>query len=58
MTDLTDTTDIREPDEEPPDFTEWGDPEELLKDQPIRERMLDVIFQLRDPTIRSRLIPL
>lgn len=50
MTDLTDFTDIREPNEEPPDFTEWEDPEESLKDQPIRERMLDVILQLRDPT--------
>jgi hypothetical protein len=44
MTDMTDSTDIREPGDEPPDFTEWEEPEELLKDQPIRERMLDVVI--------------
>lgn len=50
MIDLTDTADIREPGEDVPDFTEWKEPEDLLKDQPIREWMLDVILQLRDPT--------
>jgi hypothetical protein len=49
MADLTDTPDIRTPDEEPPDFTEWEEPEELLTDQPIREQILDVILQLREP---------
>jgi len=49
--DLTDTTDdIRDADEEPPDFGEWGDPEALLKGGPIRERMLDVVLQIREPT--------
>lgn len=49
--DLTDIPeDIRGPGEEPPDFTEWDTPEEVLKDQPTRERMLDVILQLRAPT--------
>jgi len=42
--------DIREMDEEPPDFTEWDDPEEVLNDGPIRERLLDVGVQLREPT--------
>lgn len=50
MTDLTDVPDIRTSGEESPDFTEWGEPEELLTDLPIRERILDVILQLREPT--------
>lgn len=37
-------------DEEPPDFDAWDEPDALFTEQPIRERMLDVIFQLRDPT--------
>jgi predicted ArsR family transcriptional regulator len=45
-----DNPDIREPDEEPPDFDALDDPDTLLTDQPIRERMLDVVFQLREPT--------
>jgi len=49
--DLTDIPDnVRAPDEEPPDFDDLEDPEELLTDQPTRERMFDVIVQLRDPT--------
>ncbi|QPV61556.1 hypothetical protein I7X12_12365 [Halosimplex litoreum] len=48
--DLTDTRDdIRDADEEPPDFSEWDDPEAVLKGGPIRERMLDVILLLREP---------
>lgn len=47
--DLTDTPDVRDVGEDPPDFTAWKDPEELLKDQSTRERMLDVVLQLRDP---------
>jgi hypothetical protein len=50
MTDLTDVPNIRTPGEESPDFTEWEGPEEILNDQPIRERMFDVILQLREPT--------
>lgn len=48
--DLTDTPNVREPDEEPPDFDDWEDPESLFADLPIRERMLDVALQLREPT--------
>ena len=38
------------PSEEPPDFDELDTPREVLKDQPIRERLFDIILQLRDPT--------
>mgnify|MGYP000153296828 CR=1 FL=1 len=49
--DVTDTpNDIRDEDEEPPDFGEWDDPEAVLKGGPIRERMLDVMLQVREPT--------
>lgn len=48
--DLTDTPSVREPGEEPPDFEDWEDPESLFSDLPIRERMLDVSLQLREPT--------
>jgi len=49
--DLTDTPeDVRDPGEEPPDFTEWDAPEEVLKGGPTRERLLGVILQLRTPT--------
>lgn len=37
-------------DRDPPEFDEWDEPEALVTDQPIRERMLDVVFQLREPT--------
>lgn len=48
---LTDTPDdIPADDEEPPDFSAWDTPEEVLKSGPIRERMLDVVMQLREPT--------
>ena len=48
-TDLTDTPDIHGPEEGPPDFEAWDDPEDLLRGGPIRERMLDVILQVREP---------
>ncbi|NHN60099.1 MULTISPECIES: hypothetical protein [Halorussus] len=49
--DLTDTPgDVRDTDEEPPDFDEWADPEEVLEGGSTRERMLDVVLQLREPT--------
>ncbi|WP_158059540.1 DUF7342 family protein [Halorussus halophilus] len=49
--DLTDTPDdVRDPNEEPPDFTDWDAPEAVLKGGPIRERLLSVILQLRTPT--------
>lgn len=47
---FTDVPDIREPGEEPPDFDELEPPEATLKDLPIRERLLDVVLQLRSPT--------
>lgn len=49
--DMTDTPDgMPGGDEEPPDFDAWESPEELLKGGPTRERMLDVVMQLREPT--------
>lgn len=49
--DLTDTLgDISTEDEEPPDFGDWDDPKEAMRSGPIRERMLDVVVQLREPT--------
>lgn len=48
--DLTDTPDdVRDPNEEPLDFTDWDAPEAVLKGGPIRERLLGVILQLRTP---------
>jgi len=38
------------PPPEPPDFGEWESPESLVSDRPIRERLLDVLVQVRDPT--------
>ena len=37
-------------DEGPPAFDEWEEPEALVRNQPIRERILDIVFQLREPT--------
>lgn len=34
----------------PPDFSEWDDPEKVLKGGSIRERLLDVVLQVREPT--------
>jgi predicted ArsR family transcriptional regulator len=49
--DITETpADIPGPEEKAPDFGDWEDPETLLKDRPIRERLLDVIMQTREPT--------
>lgn len=48
--DLTDVPDVRTSEETPPDFDAWENPEELLKGLPTRERVLDVVLQLRDPT--------
>ena len=49
--DLTDTPDdVPGPNEEPPDFDALDDPETVLKGGPIRERLLDVVLQLREPT--------
>lgn len=49
--DLTDTPNgVPAADEETPDFDVWEDPEELVRDGPIRERLLDVVTQLREPT--------
>lgn len=45
--------DITGDDEEPPDFSAWDTPEEVMRGGPIRERLLDVIVQLRDPTTVS-----
>ncbi|QFU84373.1 DUF7342 family protein [Natronorubrum aibiense] len=54
--DLTDTPDdIRDSTKNPPDFTEWDSPEEVLKGGPTRERLLSVILQLRTPTKVSRI---
>jgi predicted ArsR family transcriptional regulator len=49
--DITETPEgILGTDEESPDFGDWEDPETLLKDQPTRERLLDVAMQTREPT--------
>jgi hypothetical protein len=49
-----DPTDVpedgRDGEGEPPDFSVWEDPEETLKGGPVRERLLDVILQVREPT--------
>jgi predicted ArsR family transcriptional regulator len=49
--DMTETPD-RMPgkDEEPPDFDAWESPEELMEGGSTRERMLDVMMQVREPT--------
>lgn len=46
----TDSSSSEDRDETPPDFDVWEEPEALVTDQPIRERMLDVVYQLREPT--------
>lgn len=49
--DLTETPeDVRDGGEEPPDFSEWDEPAVAVRGGPIRERMLDVILQVREPT--------
>jgi hypothetical protein len=49
--DLTDTSDrMPDADEKPPDFDVWESPAEMLKGGPTRERMLDVVIQVREPT--------
>jgi Fe2+ or Zn2+ uptake regulation protein len=49
--DLTDIPDdLRDSGEAPPDFDELEDPRALLKGGPVRERLYDVILQLREPT--------
>lgn len=48
--DLTDTPHVRDTDEEPADFSEWAPPEEVLSGGSTRERLLDVVLQLRRPT--------
>jgi len=50
MRDLTETSDAPDPDGDAPDFDAWDDPEQLFEGQSTKERMLDVIMQLRDPT--------
>lgn len=42
--------DGRGAEEGPPDFSAWADPEETLKSGPVRERLLDVLLQVREPT--------
>lgn len=48
--DVSKTPDGVPGDEDPPDFGPWSDPEELLTGGSTRERLLDVIVQLREPT--------
>lgn len=53
---ITDTPDgIPDEDEDPPDFDVWESPEELLTGKPTRERLLDVVLQLREPTKVSKI---
>ncbi|MDS0283884.1 DUF7342 family protein [Haloarcula onubensis] len=49
--DLTDIPgDVTEDDEARPDFDAWESPDEVLREGPTRERIFDVIVQLREPT--------
>jgi len=48
--DFTDTPVPPGEDEEPPDFSTLDSPADVLTDHPIRERLFDVILQLREPT--------
>lgn len=49
--DITDTpADVPAPDEDRPAFEEWDDPEDVMRDGPIRERLRDVMLQIRTPT--------
>ena len=41
---------VRTPEEDPPDFDSWESPEDILKAGSTRERLVDVILQLRTPT--------
>lgn len=41
---------VRTPEEDRPDFDSWEPPEAVLKGGSTRERLLDVILQLRTPT--------
>lgn len=56
MDDLTDTSNVPEKggetavDGEKPDFEDWEDPEQLFGGQSTRERMMDVVVQLHEPT--------
>ncbi|WP_136602859.1 DUF7342 family protein [Salinigranum halophilum] len=42
--------DIPRPDEEEPGLSDWESPGSVLTEGPIRERLLDVIMQVREPT--------
>lgn len=50
MRDLTTSKDAPDVHRAPPDFEEWEDPSELFEGASIKERMLDVIVQIREPT--------
>jgi len=49
--DRPDTPEDRDsPDEGAPDISDWDSPETVLRGGPIRERLLDVVLGLREPT--------
>lgn len=49
--DLSDTPDdIQDSDRAPPELDDWESPESLLRGGPVRERVYDVLIQLREPT--------
>lgn len=48
--DLSDVPDVRSTDEVAPSFDELEDFDAILTGGPVRERLLDVVFQLREPT--------
>jgi len=55
MVDLTDTpNNVLDSEEEPPDFDDWDTPEKVFKGGSTKERMLDVVVQLREPEKVSR----
>lgn len=50
MRDLTNTAEAPVTDGEQPDFDAWEDPDQLFEGTSTKERMLDVIVQVREPT--------
>ena len=53
MRDVTTPTDASNEKRAPPDFEEWEAPSERFEGTSIKERMVDVIVQIRDPTTVS-----
>lgn len=50
MKDLTETPEVTDAAGDTPDFDDWDDATQLFEGESTKERMLDVIVQLREPT--------